>query len=66
MKTYTYQVVGRGEFPWDMLRYDCAYPASEDDAYKMNKLGERTVTLRTHVQPISAVRWSSFCWQLLK
>lgn len=29
---YTYEVVGRVEFPMDMLRYDGAHPARSEDA----------------------------------
>ena len=32
---YEYWATGRREFPFDMLRHDCAWPASGDDAAKL-------------------------------
>lgn len=66
---YRYTVEGAGEFPYDMLRYDCSYPDS----------GATTAHLGTHARERRAVtlihqyigpggwepcadRWRSFNW----
>ena len=33
---YEYIVTGRGEFPWDMLRYDRCWPMSSSDVAKLD------------------------------
>jgi hypothetical protein len=70
--TYTHEftVTGGGPFPFDMLRYDCAYPAHSWDASALLDHGSddgglRTVTL--HAQRPKGWtptwgRWSSFGW----
>jgi hypothetical protein len=40
-----FTVIGRGEFPLDMLRYDGCYPQCETDTAIMRKDGSREVTL---------------------
>ena len=65
---YRYKVSGSGYFPIDMLRYDCAYPASSEAVSAMGSesRGERTVQRRTvelcshHLPTID--RWRSFGW----
>lgn len=58
-----FYVQGRGQFPFDMLRRDRCFPATEADA---GKLGERwtwrTVELRTDLREFTPARWSSFGW----
>jgi hypothetical protein len=58
-----FYVRGRGDFPFDMLRYDCCYPASTDDALK---LGEtfiwRTICLAATHGTFTPARWASFGW----
>lgn len=61
-----FYVVGRGHFPIDMLRYDCAYPRLESDAAALMDFGsewERSVTLVTHAK-ITPARWESFGWHV--
>lgn len=76
----TFTVKGLGPFPIDMLRYDCCYPASAEDAVKiMSRTSEpREITLKTHRavsktflklqiddQKLPAVgRWKSFQWEI--
>lgn len=75
MSKWTISVSGKGEFPWDMLRYDECYPASTDDALMMPAplvpstgaserefwTKRRTVVLRSNKAPTIA-RWDSFGW----
>ena len=35
-KFTTFKVEGKGEFPFDMLRYACAWPRSSADAFKLS------------------------------
>ena len=64
---YRYRVMGSGVFPWDMLRYDCAYPASSEAVSAMAPPGQgphveqRTVELISYLGPTPG-RWSSFGW----
>lgn len=62
-------VVGGGEFPYDMLRYDRCFPYSEQrDAAALGQYGwtkRAVVVARYHGQPGSwtPARWESFGWQ---
>lgn len=71
----TFTVSGRCDFPFDMLRYDGAYPASEQEAKKLqsfcqdireNRAVERfSVELRTcHNFAPTPRRWESFLWKV--
>ena len=67
----TFTVHGRGVFPWDMLRYDKCWPATESDSNKLDQYGlptdvmsERTITMRGLVGPTFA-RWRSFNWEVV-
>jgi len=78
---HTFTVEGLGQFPYDMLRYDRCYPASENDSYRMvdlaNRRGEHSAKLLTprrvelvHVDGSArwapmSVRWESFGWTVL-
>jgi hypothetical protein len=61
-------IVGKGEIPCDMLRYDCAFPDSSDDAYHMqHSSGDDRDTMRvfmlaTYVGRFTPARWQSFGW----
>lgn len=62
-----FTVSGRGTFPIDMLRYDRAYPASEQEAGKIERSFQRgqtgmyNVTLKTSDPTAPTVgRWESF------
>ena len=64
---YRYRVSGTGHFPIDMLRYDCAYPASPEAVSAIGAVSRtahvdrRTVELRSH-HPPTRDRWASFGW----
>ncbi len=70
-----FTVVGRGEFPLDMLRYDQCHPAGGDDAamikdrlvedgaVKTRRIRLVTRGMPRHWQP-TAGRWSSFLWSV--
>jgi hypothetical protein len=75
----TFDVQGRGEFPFDMLRYDACFPASSTDAALM-AVPERsridgfprtiTIKLKRWVPPgypfkPTAERWASFGWSVV-
>src|SRR5258706_11113510 len=73
----TFTVSGGGEFPFDMLRYDGCYPASEQEARKLGcycqGLREArvidqprfSVELRTcHRFAPTTARWESFLWKV--
>jgi hypothetical protein len=64
MKTFEYEVSGDGKFPFDMLRYGCAWPASEQESYKIDGRAARTVRLKGLSNPKGAIsqRWASFGW----
>jgi hypothetical protein len=60
-------VVGRGEFPVDMLRYDSCYPADSSavEAITTPRNPDWTkVRLRTHKERkmLTPDRWTSFGW----
>lgn len=60
--------MGSGTFPFDMLRYDNAFPASELDSGRMTDNGHREVRLATHSahggSDVSKLRWASFGWTI--
>lgn len=68
-----YSVIGSGQFPVDMLRYDNAIPAKEDDAGKIapsrwadsSAFDERTVELKSEFYPTEG-RWESFGWSIVR
>jgi len=72
-ESYSYQVVGTGDFPVDMLRYDCAYPADSEAVVAIGangrirraEHGPRTVDLRSYSRPTPA-RWESFLWKVIE
>jgi hypothetical protein len=59
---------GRGEFPLDMLRYDRAFPASEDQSHRMGdpSRGLRVVIVARYLGETcwTEARWSSFGWSI--
>lgn len=66
--TYRYIVVGGGLFPFDMLRYDRAWPASEGDSAQIDRVmpgafTSREIAIRGLSLP-TAARWSSFGWEV--
>jgi hypothetical protein len=46
MKTLRYTVEGRCAFPIDMLRYDCCWPATEQDANQIESINDPMVDSR--------------------
>lgn len=59
------RVTGRGEFPMDMLRRDCAWPASTEDACKILDSEKRTVELVAQSRRfVTRERWASFGWKV--
>ena len=58
---YKYTVFGRGPFPFDMLRYDEAWPRETMDALKLAAMDRRAITLVGNGEPTEA-RWASFGW----
>lgn len=76
----TFKVTGHGEFPFDMLRYDRCFPASEaQDSYKLRTPEtaidygeERSVVLRRYTEGNGKnfgdnptnARWASFGWSV--
>lgn len=69
-----FDVTGYGPFPLDMLRYDCCFPASEEDSARMERTfnrrarDEATITLRyvSEYKPKGPTdaRWRSFGWRV--
>jgi hypothetical protein len=66
-----FYVRGRGDFPFDMLRYDCCYPIRPDDAEKISghwsgpnglTASWRTVCLAATHGTFTPARWASFGW----
>lgn len=71
----TYEVQGKGEFPHDMLRYTCSWPAGENDSYRIeashDTSGSQVTTVhltKYHRDPqptLSEDRWlSKFRWKV--
>lgn len=70
---YEFIVSGQGAFPFDMLRYDAAYPAGAEGvaaismvsgAHGVRVIGDINVRLATMVRPPCEVRWASFGWKV--
>jgi hypothetical protein len=70
-KVYTYEVMGLVSpmmtFPFDMLRYDCAWPADPEavsaimGCVYMEERHTATIRLRSRQRP-TVDRWRSFNW----
>lgn len=66
---YEFTVIGRGEFPFDMLRYDQCWPKSETkDAPALHPRGNWLKELRevnlVGLHSPTADRWESFGWKV--
>lgn len=60
---FTFEVSGKGDFPYDMLRHDCCWPYSSDDAAMLSYSDRRTLRLQTgQMSSPTAARWASFGW----
>ena len=65
---YAYSVQGRGDFPWDMLRYDRAYPLTDPSPsqYETDTKAWTTArTLQIEGQDCTPDRWASFLWSVV-
>ena len=66
---YEYFVTGRGDFPLDMLRFDACWPATGEDAARLDvsfltmKREPRSIRMRSYRAP-TVDRWSSFGWSV--
>ncbi len=62
-------VEGRGEFPIDMLRYDCAFTATQHDSdiaqYRDHLRRVVLVSRRVNDSDPTAERWRSFGWTVV-
>jgi len=61
-------VKGDGAFPFDMLRYDRCFPASQDDVSRLLDDGPRTIHLIMAAETLAGLnptkgRWESFGWE---
>jgi hypothetical protein len=63
---FTFYVSGRGQFPYDMLRYDQCWPADTESALLMDSEVNshvRSIKLHSYREP-TLDRWSSFLWSV--
>ena len=68
---YIYWVTGNGDFPIDMLRYDCCWPSENAarmclDTYsstREDRMKLRTIKMHSYKEP-TIDRWSSFGWSV--
>jgi hypothetical protein len=61
-----FAVVGSGDFPHDMLRYDKCWPASEGASRLIGETGRlRRVEMKGLREP-TARRWYSFGWSVIE
>ena len=72
MKLIEYRVTGAaGQFPLDMLRYDHAWPATEDDAHTIHSClsGDTPILHRVQIllygHTCHIDRWNSFGWRVM-
>lgn len=64
----SFTVTGRGDFPFDMLRHDRCFPATSEDAAKLERPDsptQRAIRLiaSTYAE-ITPDRWESFGWKV--
>ena len=65
MKVITFTVMGKGRFPFDMLRYDQCFPC---DGISVHNTEADTVAVRSvklisiASTGITSLRWASFGW----
>jgi len=63
---YHYAVFGRGEFPYDMLRYDACWFRKQEDVLHMDTVGEERLIKVTGYREPTIARWKSFGWLVKK
>ncbi len=65
-----YEVTGSDEFPVDMLRYACSFPAREIDSHEMTRDGARFVRLsryhRDREPTLPMARFESMGWRVVR
>ena len=76
MYIHTFEVMGRGHFPFDMLRYDHCFPRDTTSAQNMEvqpdvrHREDRTIRLIAHSSSKTweptIERWNSFGWGVFK
>lgn len=71
-----FAVRGRGSFPFDMLRYDRCFPATEGDSHRIEKTTRERLRGVGSSEPITLqmadpkrrpteARWQSFGWTVV-
>ena len=67
MAQYRYEVQGRGDFPWDMLRYDRVYPLTEPcpSMYANREAWREVRTVLVQGEGCTYDRWQSFGWSIV-
>ena len=64
-----FTVEGRGEFPFDMLRYDMCWPYSGEDSallsHHYNREVRRVVLQGNSAHQPTDARWRSFNWRII-
>ena len=63
-----FTVEGRGQFPYDMLRYDSCYPRTGIDAAKLVERGPRRIEMVMvdhYGHGPERQRWASFLWTVV-
>ena len=60
-----FTVMGRNDFPMDMLRYDLCWPSSERDSTRISIPTPRNINLKGLKTP-TAARWASFGWEVVE
>ena len=65
-------VQGSGQFPWDMLRYDSAWPADQESSAAFEQIARNRGHVPDDMKPLeiklrcagkpTPARWSSFLW----
>lgn len=63
---YHYVVTGRGQFPFDMLRYDRCWPSDDTHGLGVSRgdpgYGEVREIKMAGLNPPTEDRWASFLW----
>lgn len=65
LRKVLFTVEGEGHFPIDMLRYDRAWPKSEADSSAIPQ-AYRKRQVRLIGEHVTAGRWNSFNWKVIK
>ena len=65
-----FTVEGSSRFPFDMLRYDRCWPATEGESITLaqqaaDNTGKRIIGLMSTTKPPTEGRWASFGWKVV-